>query len=384
MNVNKLIYFDNAATTFPKPEEVYSKVDHIMKNVGANPGRSGHRMALEANRTILDTRDSIASLFNIEDSSRIVFTANTTEALNIGIQGLLRPGDHVITSSMEHNSVTRPLKALEKTGVNTTKVRCSPEGVLDPDDVYKALRPETRLIVLTHASNVTGGINPAREIGAMSRDKGIVFLLDAAQTAGMLPIDVERDNIDMLACPGHKGLFGLQGTGFLYISPSVNLEPLKYGGTGGNSEMDIMPNILPDRFEVGTQNTPGIGSLGEGVEFVMREGIDNIRAHEVNLTERLIKGLEEIKRVTVYGPEDADRRMAVVSFQIAGKDPSDVGFALDSAFGIMSRVGLHCAPDAHRTIGTFPQGAVRLSPGHFNTREEVDFVLDAVKKICSV
>lgn len=382
--MNKLIYFDNAATTFPKPEEVYSKVDHIMKNVGANPGRSGHRMALEANRTILDTRDSIASLFNIEDSSRIVFTANTTEALNIGIQGLLRPGDHAITSSMEHNSVTRPLKALEKTGVNTTKVRCSPEGVLDPDDVYKALRPETRLIVLTHASNVTGGINPAREIGAMSRDKGIVFLLDAAQTAGMLPIDVERDNIDMLACPGHKGLFGLQGTGFLYISPSVNLEPLKYGGTGGNSEMDIMPNILPDRFEVGTQNTPGIGSLGEGVEFVMREGIDNIRAHEVNLTERLIKGLEEIKRVTVYGPGDADRRMAVVSFQIAGKDPSDVGFALDSSFGIMSRAGLHCAPDAHRTIGTFPQGTVRLSPGHFNTREEVDFVLDAVKKICSV
>lgn len=382
--MNKLIYFDNAATTFPKPEEVYSKVDHIMKNVGANPGRSGHRMALEANRTILDTRDSIASLFNIEDSSRIVFTANTTEALNIGIQGLLRPGDHVITSSMEHNSVTRPLKALEKTGVKTTKVRCSPEGVLDPDDVYKALRPETRLIVLTHASNVTGGINPAREIGAISRDKGIVFLLDAAQTAGMLPIDVENDNIDMLACPGHKGLFGLQGTGFLYISPSVNLEPLKYGGTGGNSEMDIMPNILPDIFEVGTQNTPGIGSLGEGVEFVMREGIDNIRAHEVNLTERLIKGLEEIKRVTVYGPEDADRRMAVVSFKIAGKDPSDVGFALDSSFGIMSRAGLHCAPDAHRTIGTFPQGTVRLSPGHFNTREEVDFVLDAVKKICSV
>ncbi|MBM2837471.1 MAG: CsdB2, partial [Deltaproteobacteria bacterium] len=209
--MKKLIYFDNAATTFPKPEEVYRKVDHIMRSVGANPGRSGHRMALEANRIILDARDSIARLFNIEDSSRIVFTSNTTEALNIGIKGLLRPGDHAITSSMEHNSVVRPLKALEKTGVECTRVRCSSEGVLDLDDVRAAIRPGTRLIAITHASNVTGSINPIREIGAIAREKGIVFLLDAAQTAGMLPIDVEKDNIDMLACPGHNGLFGLQG-----------------------------------------------------------------------------------------------------------------------------------------------------------------------------
>jgi cysteine desulfurase family protein len=382
--VKKLIYFDNAATTFPKPEEVYLKVDHILRNVGANPGRSGHRMALEANRIILDARDSIARLFNIEDSSRIVFTSNTTEALNIGIKGFLRPGDHAITSSMEHNSVVRPLKAMERAGVECSKLRCSSEGIFNPEDVRAAIRPRTRLIAITHASNVTGSITPIREIGAIAREKGIVFLLDAAQTAGMLPIDVERDNIDMLACPGHKGLFGLQGTGFLYISPSVELEPIKDGGTGGNSEMDTMPDTLPERFEAGTMNTPGIAGLGEGVEFVLREGIDKIRSHEANLTDRLMKGLAEIKGVTVYGPGDANRQMAVVSFNITGKDPSDVGFVLDSSFGIMARVGLHCAPDAHRTIGTFPQGTVRLSPGYFNTMEEVDFVVGAVRKICSI
>ena len=383
-SVKKLMYFDNAATTFPKPEEVYRKVDHIMRNVGANPGRSGHRMALEANRIILDTRDSIAKLFNIEDSSRIVFTSNTTEALNIGIKGLLRPGDHAITSSMEHNSVVRPLKAMEKTGVECTRVRCSSEGILDPEDVRAAIRQGTRLIAITHASNVTGSINPIREIGAIARERGVRFLVDAAQSAGVLPIDVIADRIDMLACPGHKGLFGLQGTGFLYISPGIDLEPIKDGGTGGNSEMDTMPDTLPERFEAGTMNTPGIGGLGEGVEFVLREGIDKIRSHEANLTDRLMKGLVEIKGVTVYGPRDAYRQMAVVSFNITGKDPSDVGFVLDSSFGIMARVGLHCAPDAHRTIGTFPQGTVRLSPGYFNTMEEVDFAVDAVKKICSI
>lgn len=382
--MNKLVYLDNAATTFPKPEAVYCKVDHIIRNIGANPGRSGHRMALEANRIILNTRDSIAKLFNIEDSSRIVFTSNTTEALNIGIKGFLRPGDHAITSSMEHNSVVRPLKAMEKTGVECSKVRCSSEGVLDPDDVRAGIRPRTKLIAITHASNVTGSINQIREIGVIARGRGVRLLVDAAQSAGVLPIDVIADRIDMLACPGHKGLFGLQGTGFLYIAPGIDLEPLKEGGTGGNSEMDTMPETLPERFEAGTMNTPGIGGLGEGVEFILNEGIDKIRRHEANLTERLIKGLIEIKGVTVYGPGNSNRQMAVVSFNINRKDPSDVGFALDSSFGIMARVGLHCAPDAHKTIGTFPQGTVRLSPGYFNTSEEVDFVIDAVKKICSI
>lgn len=382
--MEKLIYFDNAATTFPKPEEVYRKVDHILRNVGANPGRSGHRMALDANRIILDARDSIARLFNIEDSSRIVFTSNTTEALNIGIKGFLHSGDHVITSSMEHNSVTRPIKALEKTGVACTKVKCSAEGLLDPDDVKRAIMPNTRLISITHASNVTGTINPVREIGEIARESGIRLLVDAAQTAGMLPIDVEKDNIDMLACPGHKGLFGLQGTGFLYMAPDVRLEPVKEGGTGGNSEMDTMPDTLPERFEAGTMNTPGIGGLGEGVEFILREGIEKIRRHEILLTERLIKGLQDIGRVVVYGPRDAVRQMSVISFNIKGKDPSDVGFVLDSSFGIMARVGLHCAPDAHRTIGTFPQGTIRISPGYFSTVEEVDIAIDAVKKVASL
>lgn len=382
--VEKLIYFDNAATTFPKPEAVYRKVDHIMRNIGGNPGRSGHRMALAANRVILDARDSIAKLFNIEDSSRIVFTSGATEALNLGIKGFLRQGEHVITSGVEHNAVARPLKAMEKKGVECTKVRCSPEGFLDPDDLRKAIRPNTRLIVINHASNVTGAINPVREMGAIARERGIRLLVDAAQTAGALPIDIERDNIDMLACAGHKSLFGLQGTGFLYISPSISLEPLKEGGTGSDSEADTMPETLPERLEAGTMNTPGIGGLGEGVEFILKEGVEKIRSHEIDLTARLIAGLSDIKNVDVYGPKDANRQMAVVSFNIKEKDPSDVGFALDSAFGIMARVGLHCASDAHRTVGTFPQGTVRLSPGYFNTIEEVDFVLDSIKRVASL
>lgn len=382
--MEKLIYFDNAATTFPKPEEVYRRVDMILRNVGANPGRSGHRMALDANRIILDARDSISRLFNIEDSSRVVFTSNATEALNLGIKGFLRPGDHVITSGMEHNSVVRPLKAMEGEGVECTRVRCSAEGILDPDDVRRAIRPTTRLIALTHASNVTGGVNPIGMIGALARDRGIIFLLDAAQTAGSLPIDVQKDKIDMLACPGHKGLFGPQGTGFLYISTSVKLITIKEGGTGGNSDMDTMPETLPERFEAGTLNTPGIGGLGEGIEFILRTGIEEIRRHEAGLTQRLINGLLDLRQVSLYGPRDANKRMAVVSFNIAGKDPSDVSFVLDSSFGIMSRAGLHCAPDAHRTIGSFPQGTVRLSPGYFNNLEEVDFVVDAIKKICSI
>lgn len=382
--MEKLTYFDNAATTFPKPEEVYRKVDHILRNVGGNPGRSGHRMALSANRVILDARDSVARLFNIDDSSRVVFTSNTTEALNIGIKGFLRPGDHAITSSMEHSAVTRPLKVLERINVRHTKVNCSPEGVLDPEDIRRAIRPDTRLIVITHASNVVGTINPVREIGEIAREKGVKLLVDAAQTGGMLPIDVERDNIDMLACAGHKGLFGLQGTGFLYVAPDVRLEPIKEGGTGGNPEMDIMPDNLPERLEAGTMNTPGIGGLGEGAEFILRVGIEKIRGHEIALTDRLIKGLLDIKQMFVYGSRDANKQMAVVSFNVKGKDPSDVSFVLDSSFGIMARVGLHCAPDAHRTIGTFPQGTVRLSPGYFNTAEEVDFVVSAVKRISSL
>lgn len=382
--MEKLIYFDNAATTFPKPEEVYWKVDHVLRNVGGNPGRSGHRMALEANRVILDARDSIARLFNIEDSSRVAFTSGATEALNLGIKGFLRPGDHVIASGMEHNAVARPLKAVERKGVQVTKVKCSPEGFLDPEDIKKGIRRDTRLIAIIHASNVTGTINHVREIGEVARQRGVRLLVDAAQTAGALPIDVVRDNIDMLACAGHKSLFGLQGTGFLYISPDIQLEPIKEGGTGGASDMDEVPETLPERFEAGTMNTPGIGGLGAGVEFVLREGIEKIRRHEAGLTDRLIRGLLNTENVTVYGPKDTERQMAVVSFNIRGKDPSDVGFVLDSSFGIMARVGLHCAPDAHKTIGTFPQGTVRLSPGYFNTIEEVDVVVDAVKKIASL
>ncbi|HEY67689.1 MAG TPA: aminotransferase class V-fold PLP-dependent enzyme [Thermoflexia bacterium] len=378
-----MIYFDNAATSWPKPPGVVEAMVHFMDDVGANPGRSGHRLSVEAGRIVYDAREAVAELFNAPDPLRVVFGLNVTEALNLALRGLLRPGDHVITSSMEHNSMMRPLRALEREGVEVTVVRCSPEGFLDPADVEKALRPNTVMIALNHASNVVGALLPVAEVARIARQHGLLLLVDAAQTAGAYPIDVQADGIDLLGFTGHKSLYGPMGTGGLIIGERVDparLEPLKRGGTGSRSELEEQPDFLPDMCESGTPNAVGLAGLAAGVRWVLERGVETIRAHEVALTQRLIDGLREIPGVTVYGGLDATRQTATVSFNIAGLEPSEVGLRLDEEYGIMCRVGLHCAPAAHRTIGTFPVGTVRFGLGAFSTVEEIDAALEAVRQ----
>lgn len=380
-----MIYFDNAATTWPKPEEVYESVEYTMRCYGANPGRGGHRMALDAARLVYDARQLLADFFNAESPKNIVFTSNTTDALNTAIKGVLRPKDHVITTSMEHNSVARPLYALKKVGVEWDIVRCDSKGLLDPDDVKKAIKPNTRLIVATHASNVTGTIMPVKEIGEIARERGILFLVDAAQTAGAVPIDVREMKIDLLAFPGHKALYGPQGTGGLYVREGVKIVPIKEGGTGSFSEELEQPGALPDLLESGTLNTPGIAGLAAGVRFIKKRGIENIRAWEENITEKFLEGLNKIDRVEVYGPKDPRKMCAVVSLNMEGMDSSELAYILDSRFEIQVRPGLHCSPLAHATIGTKEKGAVRFSFSIFNTEGEIDRALEALKKIsCNI
>ncbi len=380
-----MIYLDNAATSYPKPPSVIEAMSRFMSEVGANPGRSGHRMAVEAGRVVYEARAAVAGLFGVSDPLRVVFGINVTEALNMVLRGLLRPGDHVVTSSMEHNSMMRPLRALEREGVEVTVVRCSPEGSLDPADVEGALRSNTKLIAINHASNVIGTLLPVAQVGRIARRHGLLLLVDTAQTAGAYSIDVRVDEIDLLAFTGHKSLYGPMGTGGLVIGERVDLErlePLRRGGTGSRSEQEEQPDFLPDRYEGGTPNAVGLAGLAAGIRWVLNRGVEAIRAHEVSLTQRLIDGLRGIPGVIFYGTADATRRMAVVSFNIAGMDPSEVGLRLDEEYGIMCRVGMHCAPAAHRTIGTFPIGTVRFGLGAFNTAEEVDAAVDAVRELC--
>lgn len=374
---------DNAATSWPKPESVYRAVDHFNRRLGASPGRGSHRRSVISGQILLETRESLAGLFNIKDSSHIAFTVNVTEAINIALKGLLEPGDHVVISSMEHNAVVRPLHTLKDKGVEVTVVRCSPDGTLDPSLLEQALTLRTRLVCLLHASNITGTIMPVAEVGRIVRQKGILFMVDAAQSAGVLPVDVEEQNIDLLAFTGHKGLLGPQGTGGLYIRPGLDVRPLVEGGTGSQSERVDQPDFMPDRFESGTPNTPGIAGLNAGVQFIQETGMEKIRQHEQELTDALIQGLREIKGVILYGPCDSRRQTAVVSFNIEDRDCGEVSFLLDQKYGIQSRSGLHCAPLAHRTMGTLKRGACRLSPGFFNTMEDIHKVIKAVYEIAT-
>ncbi len=379
-----IIYLDNAATSWPKPAGVAQAVADFINYLGANPGRSGHRLSTAAAELVYDTRSLLAEMFGAEDPLRVVFCKNVTEALNTVLRGLLRPGDHVVTGSLEHNSVMRPLRALERQGVELTAVPASPAGLFRPSDFERALRPNTRLIVLNHASNVVGTLAPVREVGQIAREHGVWLAVDAAQTAGVYPIHMPADNIDILCFTGHKGLLGPQGTGGFILGervPDDAIEPLTRGGTGSRSEEEHQPDFLPDRFESGTLNAAGIAGLKAGLEFLRREGIAKVRAHEVALTRRLLDGLRAIAGVQIYGTRDPAYQVAVVSFNIAGMYPSEAALALDEEFGIMCRVGLHCAPAAHRTIGTFPQGTIRFSPGYFNTPAEIDQALEAVEAL---
>ena len=379
-----MIYFDNAATSWPKPPGVAEAMTHFLNEIGANPGRSGHRLAIEAGRIVYDAREAVAQLFNAPDPLRVAFGQNVTEALNLVVRGLLQPGDHVITSSMEHNSVMRPLRAMEKIGVELTVVPCSPGGFLDPTDVEAALRANTALIALNHASNVVGTLLPVAWVGRIARQHDLLLLVDAAQTGGAYPIDVEADLVDLLGFTGHKSLGGPMGTGGLIVGERVDvaqMAPLKRGGTGSRSEEEEQPEFLPDVYESGTPNAVGLAGLNAGVRWVLECGVDAVRAHEVELTQRLIEGLRATPCVVVYGGLDAARQSATISFNVTGMAPSDVGLRLDEEYGIMCRVGLHCAPAAHRTIGTFPLGTVRFGIGAFNTPEEVDEAVAAVRQL---
>lgn len=377
-----MIYLDNAATSYPKPDEVYRAVDRGLREYGANPGRSGHKLALNAGRAIYETREFICELFNIDNPMQIIFTSNATDSLNLSIKGILKKGDHVITSGMEHNSVIRPIKTLEEIGVENTIVECTRDGLIKLDELEKAIKPNTKLIAVTHASNVTGTIMPIEEISKIAKSNDILLLLDAAQTAGVYDIDVKKMNIDLLAFPGHKGLMGPQGTGALYIKDGIELKQMKEGGTGSKSESLLQPEIIPDRYESGTPNTPGIVGLGAGIKFILDIGIEKIRKHEEELTDHMLKELEKIDKVKVYGFKDSKKQAAVISLNIGDLDSSEVSYILDQAFDIAVRSGLHCSPLAHKTLGTFEQGTIRFSIGYFNKKKDIDDAIMAIKKIC--
>lgn len=378
----KLIYFDNAATSYPKPKAVYERMDKFIREEAANPGRSGHRMAIETEASIQRSRNILAKLFGAKDPHRIIFTLNCTDSLNIAIKGILRDGDHVVSSHLEHNSVLRPLNALEQAGrIKLTRVQHSKEGYLDPEDVQKAIQPKTRLVVINHGSNVIGSVQPIREIGKIVRETNAFFLVDAAQTAGSYPIHVEEDFIDLLAFPGHKALFGPPGTGGLYVGERVSLSPWREGGTGTDSHSLTQPQTMPHFLEGGTLNSVGIVGLAEGVQFVASEGVQKIHRREQDLLKRLKEGLEKISGVIIYGPSRFDQAISTLAFNLGDLEPQEIGAILDQSFYIAARTGLHCAPLVHQSIGTYPKGCIRFSPGYFNTEEEVDSAIEAIKEI---
>ena len=381
MEVDFVTYFDNAATSFPKPDIVYNSIMDVMKNYGANPGRSGHKLALKLGREIFETRELIAKLFNIKNPMNIIFTFNCTESLNLGIKGILQKGDHVITTSMEHNSVLRPLTALKKEGIETTIVKGDLMGRIDPIDIEKSIKKNTKLIITTHVSNLTGTIMPIDAIGKIAKKNGIYYMVDAAQSAGVYDIDVEKMNIDMLAFPGHKGLLGPQGTGGLYIREGLYIKEMQQGGTGSISHLLTQPDIRPDKYESGTPNGPGIVGVGAGINYILQEGIENIRKHEEELTKHFIEEVSKIEGVRIYGPLDIKKQAAVVPINIGDEDSSEISYILDQDYDIEVRPGLHCAPLAHKTIGTFEQGVVRFSFGPFNTHEEIEIGVKAIREI---
>lgn len=372
------MYLDNAATSYPKPEKVYEAVLHAMRDVGASPGRGGYRRSLEAGRILFQAREAAADFFSIADSSRIIFTQNATEALNLAFQGVLTAGDHVITTSMEHNSLLRPLYALRNKGVELTIVPSGPDGLVSVEDVRREVKANTRMIAVSHVSNVCGAIQPIKQLSEICRKAGSLFLVDAAQSAGHLPIDVGSLAIDLLAVAGHKGLLGPSGTGLLYVAPHVPLKPVTHGGTGTHSTAEEQPQVVPDGFEAGTHNLSGISGLHAGIEFIRELGLSSLHQHEQALLNQAEHELRKIPGVEIYGPSDPTGRCSVLSFTASGVDAALLATELDQCFDISVRSGLHCAPLAHRTLGTLPGGTVRMSPGWFTTSEDIAFFSDAV------
>lgn len=377
-------YLDNAATSFPKPEPVYQAMDRFARSSLANPGRAGHKMALAAEHALDDGRHRLNRFFNGKGPERFVFTLNCTDALNMAFKGVLQAGDHVITSDLEHNSVSRPLRAMELAGViSLTRLKADGTGTLNPDDIKAAITPKTKLIALGHASNVIGTIQPIAEIGQIARERDILFLVDAAQTAGVVPVDLQALNIDLLAVPGHKGLMGPTGTGALYVAPRVKINAWREGGTGGDSSSETQPKEYPYFLEGGTPNVLGVAGLSAGVQWVESEGLSKIHSHEVMLVDRLWKQLEEIGGIEIFGHRDMSRHVGTLSFRSEALAATEIGGILDQAFDIAIRPGLHCAPYTHRALGTFPDGTVRVSPGPFSTEADIDSLAGALREILS-
>jgi cysteine desulfurase family protein len=377
-----MIYLDNAATSFPKPESVYQALDRFARTELANPGRAGHKMAMAAERALDDCRHRLNQLFHGQGPERFIFTLNCTDALNMAFKGLLRDGDHVITTDLEHNSVSRPLRQLQlDSRITLTRLHADGSGTIDPDAIRKAVTAKTQLIAVTHASNVLGTIQPIADVGAIARERDLLFLVDAAQSAGVVPIDIQAMHIDLLAFPGHKSLLGPTGTGALYVGPRARVGAWREGGTGGDSSSETQPREYPYFLEGGTPNVLGVAGLSAGIQWIESEGIDRIREHEVALTERLCRRLDEIGGFEVFGHRDPSRRVGTLSFRSAALPAAELGGILDSHFDIAIRPGLHCAPYIHRSIGTFPDGAVRVSPGPFSTEADIDRLAAALAEI---
>lgn len=382
------IYLDNAATSWPKPVEVYDAVDRWQRENGAPAGRGHFDAAVETDRLVLDARRAVAELLGASDPHCIVFTLNGTDALHLAIQGLIRPGDHVVTTVVEHNSVLRPLRQLaDGRGVAVAHVGCNAEGVVSAADVVGALNSKTKFVVVSHASNVTGALQPIAEIGAELRRRDVMFIVDAAQTLGELPVDVENLSCDLLAAPGHKGLLGPLGTGVLYVRPGVEnrLMCIRSGGTGSQSSSTLQPKTMPDKFEAGNLNVPGIVGLGAGVRWLLARGAASVREQGMRQIERLTAGLESVPGVRLFGPREVSRRVGVVSLSIDGYDPQEAAAVLAGGFGIESRAGLHCAPLMHKVLGTDAGGGtLRLSVGPFTTDAHLDAALEALRSIANI
>jgi cysteine desulfurase / selenocysteine lyase len=379
-----MIYLDNAATSFPKPEPVYQALDAFARTSLANPGRAGHRMAVAAERTLDAARHSLNQFFHGAAPERWIFTLNCTDGLNLAIKGIVQPGDHVITTDLEHNSISRPLVALQKAGIILLTRVASESGYVDPDAIRNAITPKTSLVAMTHASNVLGTVQPIVAIGAIVRETGALFLVDAAQSAGVVPIDLRVAPVDMLAFPGHKSLYGPTGTGALYVGPRTDgkLRPWREGGTGGDSSSATQPTLLPYLLEGGTPNVLGVAGLAAGIAWVADRGPDNVREHEVGLLQQVVDWVLASGSWRLAGRWEPQTHVGALSL-IAPDSlaPQDLGAILDTSFDIAVRPGLHCAPYIHRALGTFPDGTLRLSPGPFTTPEDISAFLSALSEI---
>lgn len=379
-------YLDNAATSWPKPDAVYEAVDRYQREIGAAAGRGAYAQSSESEAIVSAARKGVAKLLGVKDQQRIVFTLNGTDSLNLAIHGVLgTAGGHVVTTQIEHNSVLRPLRWLEDRGkIEVTRIACDDDGCVDTAAIQAAVREETRLVAMIHASNVTGVMQPVAEVGAALADHPALFLIDAAQSLGHVPLDVEDANADLVAAPGHKGLLGPLGTGILYIRPGAEsqVDPLRQGGTGSVSETDQQPDMMPDRYESGNLNMPGLAGLAAGTGYLFSRGMEAVREHEQTLTSRLLAGLREIAGITIYGTQEPRRRVGVVSFNVEGYEPQEVAAALDAGYGVQVRAGIQCASGVHAALGTAKHGGtLRMSLGPMTTTEDIDCALAAIAEI---